>query len=470
MKAVLFSLAILALIGPPAGLAGAERRPNVLLIISDDQGFGDFGFNGNTRVRTPNLDRLAAESAVYRNFVVAAACSPTRSALFTGRDHLLTGVWGVGERAALREDETRMPAFFKAAGFRTLHVGKLDCAKAGKKNPSDFGWDDWLGGGGYEHRDPMLWKPRHSHRGEGWAADLWTDYVLQFLREQREEPWFASVAFIIPHLPWECDEKYRAPFLAQGCSASLASCYGSIAHLDECIGRLLDGLRETDQEERTLVVFLSDNGATSPEIKIKDELQLQQDEDWRIRNVAGLRGHKATVWENGCRVPLLVRWPGGAISPGERKQLAGVEDVLPTLLELAGIAPEGTAHLPFTGVSLAPSLREPAHEGEHPALFRLAIAGPGSPRGDGVAGTARPFENHHVMLRGARFKFHAMPGGQAALYDLEADPGERIDVQGKFPEVAEKMARECRARWDEVLRSGRAFASSTGGRAAKGDF
>jgi arylsulfatase A-like enzyme len=97
-------------------VCAAESKPNVLLIISDDQGYGDFGFNGNKLVKTPNLDRLASESAVFRNFAVAAACSPTRAALYTGRDHLLTGVWGVPPRANLRPDEARMPAFFKAAG------------------------------------------------------------------------------------------------------------------------------------------------------------------------------------------------------------------------------------------------------------------------------------------------------------------------------------------------------------------
>ena len=126
-----------------------------------------------------------------------------------------------------------------------------------------------MGGGAYEHRDPMMWKPRNSERGKGWTADLWTDYALKYIREHRDGPWFASVAYIIPHLPWVCDEKYSAPFIAQGCSTNLAACYGSIAHMDECIGRLLDGLKETGQEQRTIVVFLSDNGPTSPETKTK---------------------------------------------------------------------------------------------------------------------------------------------------------------------------------------------------------
>jgi len=469
---ILFLFLLLSLAVPFADAAPdapAPARPNVLLIIADDQGFGDFGFTGNKLVRTPNLDRLAGESAVYRNFTVAAACSPTRAALFTGRDHLLTGIWGVGERAGLRDDETRMPAFFKTAGYHTMHVGKIDCVKVGKKIGQDFGWDDWLGGSGYEHRDPMMWKPKNSERGHGWTADIWTDYALNFFREHREEPWFASVAFIIPHLPWVCDEKYSAPFVAQGCSKNLAACYGSIAHMDECIGRLLDGLKETGQDQRTIVVFLSDNGPTSPEAKTMNAEELAKDTDWVKRNIANLRGHKALVWENGDRVPLLVRWPGH-IQPGDRKQFGGVEDVLPTLLDLTAIKADATPHQPFTGVSLQASLKDASANSGHPGLFRMAISGPGSPKPGITDATLRKFEDHHLTLRGPRFKYHALPGGAAALYDLDADPGETTDVQGEFPEVAQQMAGECRTRWEAIIHSGRSFTPEpgiAGGKAGK---
>jgi arylsulfatase A-like enzyme len=437
-----------------SGWCQAEEKPNVLVIISDDQGFGDFGFNGNTLVRTPVLDRLAGESAVFRNFVVGAACSPSRAALFTGRDHLLTGVWGVPPRANLRDDEVRMPAFFKVSGYRTTHVGKLDCALTRRRPPSDFGWDEWMGVGAYEHKDAKIYSSRGAFQGEGWTVDVWTDKVLAFIHENRDRPWFASVAFIIPHLPWICDAKYSAPFIEQGCSKDLAECYGSIAHMDECIGRILETLRETDQDKRTIVVFLSDNGATSPEVR---GVEFVPGEDWRKRNVAGLRGHKALIWENGVRVPLLVRWPGH-ISPGARKQFACVEDVLPTLLDLSDVAPGAVWHLPFTGTSLRTVLEDPNTRIDHPGAFRITIYGDGAP---GDAGP-RKYEDHHVSLRGPRFVFHALRGGGSSLYDLDADPGETSDVSGKFPEVAAKMAQECRKRWDEIIVSGRAFAPLPG--------
>jgi arylsulfatase A-like enzyme len=239
--------------------------------------------------------------------------------------------------------------------------------------------------------------------------------------------------------------------------------------MDECIGRLLDGLRETGQEERTVVVFVSDNGMSAPEVQelATRDPQAWADgfvpgEDWEKRNVARLRGHKATVWENGIRQPLLMRWPG-IIAPGERPQFGCAEDVLPTLLDLAAVSDTAQNHLPFTGVSLRPALDDAGKTWHRPAALRMDIAGNGAPRG-GPEG--RKFNNLHLTLRGPRFKYHALPGGSAALFDLDTDPGEMTDVQAQFPKVAAQMAEECRQRWTEILASGRAFAPQPGAASA----
>ena len=340
--------------------------------------------------------------------------------------------------------------------FRSLHVGKLDSVKAAGKTIEAFGWEDYLGGGGYEHRDPMMWKPKNSSRGKGWTADIWTDFTLDAIRQRRDEPWFISLAYIIPHLPWVCDERYSAPFVAQGCSKELAACYGCIAHLDECVGRLLAGLREMGQEQRTIVVFLSDNGPTSPDAKHADDSGFVAGSDWEKRNAAKLRGRKTLVWENGIRVPCLVRWPG-RVAPGARAAFGRAEDILPTLLDLAGVSADAVPHQPFTGVSLRAALDDPAAGVERPEAFRIDIAGSGAPK-DVASLSDRQYGRHHLTLRGPRFKYHALPGGGQELYDLESDPGETADVLAKFPEVAARMARACRERWDAVIASGRAFA------------
>lgn len=436
--------------------AAAADRPNVLLIVSDDQGFSDFGFTGNSLVRTPVLDRLAAESAVFKNFVVAAACSPTRSALYTGREHLSTGVWGVPPRANLRPDEALMPAFFRAGGYRTFYAGKADTARLPESSPWERGWDQGYFVSGYQHRDPTLPNRGKTLEAKGWTADLITDLILDFVRTEPGRPWFATAGYIIPHLPWVCDEKFSAPFLAQGLSPDLARCYGSMAQLDTAIGRLLEGVRAAGHAENTIIVFLSDNGM-SHKAEVDRDLAAG---DWAKRNPHGLRGHKATIWENGIRVPLLVRWPG-RITPGERRQFGAVEDVLPTLLDLAGLRPDSVKHLPFAGVSLRPALFDATVVRERAAAFRIAISGAGSPKPqDESKPRPRRFEDHHLVLRGERFKFHALPGGKSELYDLVADPIESTDVASRFPEIASSMSASLREQWTALLATGRAFVTT----------
>ena len=441
---------------PAVAQPAAAARPNVLLIVSDDQGFSDFGFTGNPLVKTPVLDRLAAESAVFKNFVVAAACSPTRSALYTGREHLSTGIWGVPPRANLRPDEALMPAFFRADGYRTFYAGKSDTARLPESSPWDRGWDQGYFVSGYQHRDPTLPNRGTTLEAKGWTVDLVTDLILDFVREPRPEPWFATAAYITPHLPWVCDEKFSAPFLAQGLSPDLARCYGSIAQMDAAIGRLLAGVRAAGPADNTVVVFLSDNGM-SHKAEVDRELATT---DWAKRNVHGLRGHKTTVWENGIRVPLLVRWPG-QIAPGERKQFGAVEDILPTILDLAGLRPDAVKHLPFVGVSLRPALRDAAVVRERAPAFRIAISGAGSPKPQDESNPRpRRFEDHHLVLRGERFKFHAFPGGKSALFDLAADPVEASDVAARFPEIVASMSVSLREQWAALLATGRAFATT----------
>ncbi|MBN2451669.1 MAG: sulfatase-like hydrolase/transferase [Lentisphaeria bacterium] len=458
------------LLGSAALWAGpapeAVAKPNILFVISDDQGYSDFGFTGNRVVRTPHLDRLAGQSAVFTDFVVAAACSPSRAAFYTGREHLATGVWGVPPRANLRRDEVLAPAFFQHAGYRTLHVGKPDTARTNESQPWNRGWDNaFVIDGGYLHRDPIIAHRDGSARVEGWTADILTERALEFIRAADRRPWFMTVAYIIPHLPWVCDETFSAPFREQGLSPQLSACYGAIAQLDGAIGRLLAGLAESGQEARTLVVFVSDNGMAhlagdGSDGHPKEPLS---EADWKIRNLHALRGHKATIWENGIRVPMLVRWPG-RIAPGSRPQFGCAEDVLPTLLDLAGVPVSTPTHLPFTGRSLRPALEDPGAPDTHPGAFRMAIAFAGAPRAPtGIIPDpqALRYEQHHLALRGPRFKFHALPDGTSALYDLLADPGETTDVRERFPEVALTMAAECRRRWDEILAGGRAFGMPT---------
>jgi len=210
-----------------AGVVSAVEKPNILLIISDDQGYSDFGFTGNPIVRTPNLDRLAEGGAVLRNFVVGAACSPTRSMIFTGREHLLAGVWSVPPRQNLHPDETMMPAFFKAAGYDTCYIGKRDCVSQHHTLPWYAGWNNWLCVGGYQQFDatmdtkpagekPPAWR---NMKTEGWTAEVQTEEAIRYINAKKDEPWLLTMAYIIPHTPWSPVDERTAPYYRKkGCS------------------------------------------------------------------------------------------------------------------------------------------------------------------------------------------------------------------------------------------------------------
>lgn len=445
-------------------LSANSPAPNVLIIISDDQGYGEFGFTGNAVVQTPVLDSLSKESALYPHFVVAPACTPTRAALLTGRHHLETGVWGVGPRGDVRRDEVMVPAFFNSSGYNTWLFGKWDGAKTMELGPVERGFDWFCGiGGGYLQKRPLLCYPERAEWTDGWSAELITDEAIRKIQDAGDRPWLMHMAYIIPHTPWECPDSYADIYRKQGYSELLSQCYGSITQMDHEIGRLLDAVRAAGQADNTIVLFFSDNGPTEdrPAWVNNNFRNARNSDDWDVRNPLGLTGHKGEVWDNGIRSPLLVRWPG-EIEPGVRDQVVAVEDVLPSLLELTEI-PRSTwpNHLPFTGKSFRESLADPGYSDERD-IFRLALAGPGEP------GTTTPtgiiedgrevdYSKLHTVLRSGKFKFHHLPGGSFRLYDMENDPGETNDLSGTMPERTATMGARCRARWEQIVSNNRTF-------------
>jgi arylsulfatase A-like enzyme len=441
-----------------------SRCPNILLIISDDQGYGDFGFTGNKLADTPVLDRLSKEGAFYPNFMVAPACSPTRSALLTGRNHLDVGVWGVGPRGDERRDEVLMPSFFNPSGYNTWLFGKWDGAKMMELGPVDRGFDWFCGiGGGYLQKRPLLCTPEGGAWTEGWSAELITDAAIKKINESGDTPWLAHMAYIIPHLPWECPDSYADPYRKKGYSETFAQCYGSIKQMDDQIGRLLDAVHDAGQDENTIVLFMSDNGPTENRgAYVNDNFKhAQNSKDWKLRNACDLTGAKAEVWDAGIRSPLLVRWPG-RIKPGIRKHVPMVEDLLPTVLDLAQISEaKQPKHLPFDGKSIRASLEDPRFTDERD-IFRIALDGPGNP-GDttpsDIIEDAREtdYSKLHTVLRRGIYKFHHLPSGEVRLYDMEKDPGEKNDLSKKMPERTEELAQRCRARWDDIASRNRTF-------------
>jgi len=458
-----FKWIILLMVGASFAQA-AERPPNILLIISDDQGYGDFGFTGNPLADTPVLDQLSKDGAFYPNFLVGPACSPTRSALLTGRDHLNVGVWGVGPRGDVRRDEVLMPSFFNPSGYNTWLFGKWDGSKMMELGPVERGFDWFCGiGGGYLQKRPLLCTPEGGEWTEGWSAELITDAAIEKIQESGDTPWLAYMAYIIPHLPWECPDEYADPYREKGYSETFAQLYGSIKQMDDQIGRLLEAVSDAGQADNTIVIFLSDNGPTEnrPAWVNDNYKHAQNSADWELRNPLGLIGHKAEVWDAGIRSPLLVRWPG-VIEPGVREHVTKVEDLLPTLLDLAAIPKsKQPEHLPFDGKSMRASLEYPSFT-EDRDIFRMALAGPGEPGATTHTGIiedalALDYGKLHTVLRNGIYKFHHLPGGQFRLYDMAQDPAESNDLSQSMPERTAEMARRCRAQWDAIAATGRTF-------------
>jgi arylsulfatase A-like enzyme len=294
----------------PLSAWGADRLPNVLLIMTDDQGYGDFACHGNPILKTPNLDRLHAASVRLTNFHVDPTCSPTRSALMTGRYSSRTGVWHtVMGRSLLCRDEVTMADVFTASGYKTGIFGKWHLGGNYPYRPGERGFGEVLtfGGGGAIGNTPDVWGNnyfddtlRHNARLEkmsGYCTDVFFAAATRFIEENKDRPFFCYLPTNAPHAPYNVAERYSKPYWDRGVPEQRANFYGMIANIDENVGRLLDRLRELKLEENTLVVFLTDNGTAAG-----------TDAKGGGFN-AGMRGFKGSEYEGGHRVPCFFRWP-----------------------------------------------------------------------------------------------------------------------------------------------------------------
>ena len=399
-----------------AAQARARRRPNVVLILTDDQGYGDLGCHGNDKIKTPNLDRLCAEGVELTQFCVSPVCSPTRASLMTGRCNYRTGAIDTFlGRAMMYPDEVTLAEMLAGAGYRTGIFGKWHLGDNYPLRAMDQGFQDCLvhkGGGicqpsdppgGSSYFDPYLYHNGKEGRYEGYCTDIFTEAAMQFIEKNRDRPFFAYLATNAPHTPLQIDDRYVAPYRDLGLDDTTAKVYGMITNIDENVGRLLDKLKDLRLERDTIVIFLTDNGP-------------QQQ-----RYTAGLRGTKGTVYEGGLHVPCFVRWAGALPAGRKVDRLAAHLDLVPTLLEACGVAKP--AGLLLDGASLLPLLRGDRvewpdrtlyfqwHRGDVPELYRSCAA------------------------RSQRYK---LVNGKE-LYDLVADPGEQHDIGAQHPDLVAQM-------------------------------
>ena len=416
-----FFVFILALLLSPWAIAtrAAEppSRPNVLVILSDDQGWGDLSLNGNTNLRTPHIDGLARDGARFERFFVQPVCAPTRAEFLTGRWHPRGGVHGVSTGAErLDLDERTVAEAFRNAGYATGCFGKWHNGSQYPYHPNARGFQEYYGftsGHWGEYFDPPLDRNGQDVRGTGYLPDDLTDHAIDFATRSARagKPFFCYVAFNTPHSPMQVPGPYWDRFShrplkltggpnenADHTRAALAMC----ENIDGNVGRMLAVLREQRIDRDTIVVYFSDNGPNGPR--------------WN----GGMKGHKGSVDEGGVRSPLLVRWPARVPAGLVVTPVAAAVDLYPTLVELAGIDRVGDR--PFDGISLAPWLLGKGGDPPDRILF-----------------------HHWAGRTSARDQRHRLDAA-GRLFDLSEDPGQARNVAADRPRDVKRLA-EAVARW-----------------------
>ena len=406
------------------GKSDAAEKPNIVLIMTDDQGYGDLGFHGNEKIDTPVLDRLAQESVRFDRFFVCPYCTPTRAALMTGRYPLRTGAASVTRGLeTVRSEEVTIAEVLRAVGYATGCFGKWHIGEHYPSHPNGQGFEEFFGmpqGHWDNYFDPKLEHNGRMVQTRGFITDVISDYALRFIEEQRDRPFFCYVPYNAPHTPHQVPDRYFDKYTARGLDSRTAAIYGMVENIDENVGRLLESLDELQLADRTIVFFLSDNGAEGPE---------------GSRYNAGMRGMKGSVHEGGMRVPLFVRWPG-RLEPGRVvKPIAAHVDLLPTIAELCGIANPPT--LPLDGRSLVPLLTGKARDWPDRMIFaRSAGWRRMASYRDPVITDLQPYAG---TVRTQRWRA-VNQGDGWQLYDMLNDPSQQRDVADDQPDTVQRLA------------------------------
>jgi len=413
-------VSILLLFGPLflLHLRAAEAPPNVVVFLTDDQGWGDLSLNGNTNLSTPNIDKLAAEGAMFERFYVCPVCSPTRAEFLTGRYHTRLGVYSTsagGERMNL--DEKTVADSFKAAGYATGAFGKWHNGMQAPYHPNCRGFTEFYGfcsGHWGNYFDPMLERNGKIVTGKGFCVDDFTTQAMNFMdgASKQEKPFFAYIPYNTPHSPMQVPDKFWNKFENAELSmrnrepgkekdlhlrAALAMC----ENIDWNVGRVMDKLDALGIADNTIVLYFCDNGPNG------------------VRWNGDMKGRKGSTDEGGVRSPLLVRWPA-KIPAGKRvRSIGSALDLHPTLADLAGI--DVASSKPLDGISLKNALI-------------------GKEEVDGTRVIVSTWKGR-VSLRNQRFRLD----DKGKLFDLVNDPGQRTEVTADFPRVAEGLRKRQKA-------------------------
>ncbi len=391
------------------------QPPNVVVILTDDQGWGDLSISGNENLDTPNIDRLANEGITLENFYVCQVCAPTRAEFLTGRYYPRTGVSGVSQgQGRLNYDETTIADVFKEAGYATGAFGKWHNGTQPPYHPNDRGFDEYYGftsGHWGYYFSPPLDHNGQKVRGNGYVVDDFTDKAIEFIENNQESPFFCYVPYNTPHSPMMISERFYGKFRnavpemrnrdpekedLMMTRAALSMC----ENIDWNVGRILAKLQELEIDNNTIVIFFSDNGPNS------------------LRWNGDMKGRKGAIDEGGVRSPFFIRWPNEIPAGKSIEEISGAIDLLPTLADLARI-PANPKH-PIDGRSIRPLLMGEAGQWEPRSIFSI--------------------KNDQVSVRSQRFRLD----NDGQLFDIEVDRGQRRNVAERYPEIVEELSAQSR--------------------------
>lgn len=414
--------------------AHSASQPNVVVVITDDQGYGDLGCTGNPVLKTPKIDELANESVWLDDFHVAPTCSPTRCSLLTGHWTNRTGVWHtIMGRSMLRENETTVADLLKAGGYATGMFGKWHLGDNFPYRPHDRGFETaYYHGGGGIGQTPDYWDNDYfsdhyfrngkAEAAEGFCTDVFFNEGSAFIKKQVEakKPFFAYISLNAPHVPLICPDKYMEPYADQ--KPDIKAFFGMIANIDENVGMLRGLIKELGVEENTIFIFMTDNGTATGH---------------SVYN-AGMKGKKNSQYDGGHRVPFFMHWPAAKMT--EKKvitELTHMVDFVPTLLDYCQVSkPE---ELKFDGVSWRP-LIEKDHAGAKDELWKTRCV---------ISDTQRlrdPEKWKDCSVMSDKWRLV----NRLELYNITSDPGQENDISKDHPEVVKRLQDFYEAWWSEI--------------------
>lgn len=397
--------------------------PNIVIILTDDQGWGDIGSHGNPSIDTPNLDELAEAGTRFDRFFVSPVCAPTRASLLTGRDHLRTGTqWVTYGLENMRAEEITFGEVFKEAGYETGLFGKWHNGSHYPMDPNGQGFDTFFGfkmGHWNNYFDTELEYNGELVQTEGYITDVLTDSALSFIERNREHPFLAFIPYNAPHSPFQVPDSYFDKYKAKGLDDKNASVYGMVENIDDNVGRIVDHIEELGLTKKTIVIFLTDNGPNGGD-----------------RFNGDMKGWKAKVDEGGVRVPLFIKWPEKIPAGKVVEELTAHIDFLPSLAELAGIEFEEVN--PVDGRSFAPLIFEEHIDWEDRYLFTHQS------RWDSLEQFPASVRNN--QYRAVRY------GDTWELYDMQQDPSQRENIASENPEMVNEFSDIYTSWFNEVTR------------------